>query len=114
MSKKICFLFPNSEYCLDGIRSALGLAVENMFAYGVVMYNELKELYDSRPNEEDPREYHMENMEWLREMEGDILSIPEGNVEKHGMTKTSLEEVGKMLRDMDVIVPYGIMRSSKR
>ena len=53
MSKKVCFMFVNSDYTLDGIRSALGLAVENMYAYGVIMNNELPPLDD----------YNKENIE---------------------------------------------------
>ena len=103
MSKKVCFMFVNSYYTLDGVRSALGLAVENMYAYGVVMNNELPPLDD----------YHKENIEWVRDMEGDVFSTVPANVEKHGLTAITLEEVGQKLREMDIIVPYGIVRSDK-
>lgn len=103
MSKKVCFMFVNSEYTLDGVRSALGLAVENMYAYAVVMNNELPPLDD----------YHKENIEWVRDMEGDVYSTVQANVDNHGLTAITLEEIGKKLREMDVIVPYGIMRSDK-
>jgi len=98
MSKKVCFLFVNKDYTLDGMRSALGLAVENNYAYGVVLKNELPVLDD----------YNRENLEWIRDMEGDILSTVPANVEKNEMTAITLEEVGQKLREMDVIVPYGI------
>ncbi|MFZ5765963.1 MAG: hypothetical protein ACOY4H_10255 [Thermodesulfobacteriota bacterium] len=105
MSKKVCFMYPSREYILDGVRSALGLAVENMYAYGVVINNEIEE--------EQMTEYHKENIDWIRDMEGEIYSIPDGNVEKYGLVKITLEELGQKLREMDVIVPYGIMRSDK-
>lgn len=105
MSKKVCFMYPSSEYILDGVRSALGLAVENMYAYGVVMYNEIDENLMT--------DYHKENIDWIRDMEGEIFSIPDGNVEKYALVKITLEELGQKLRDMDLIVPYGIMRSDK-
>ena len=100
MSKKVCFMLCNSMYTLDGMRSALGLAVENMYAYAVVMYNELPAMSD----------YHKENIEWIRDMEGDVLTTVDANVEKHELTKITLDELGQKLREMDVIVPYGIMR----
>lgn len=103
MSKKVCFMFVNGDYTLDGVRSALGLAVENMYAYAVVMNNELPELSD----------YHKENIEWVRDMEGEVYSTVPANVEKHGLAAITLEEVGQKLREMDIIVPYGIMRSDK-
>lgn len=101
MSKKVSFLLVNSMYSLDGIRSALGLAVENMYAYANIMYNEIPEV----------SEYHKENIEWLRDMESDVFSTVPSNCEKHGLTPITLEEIGKQLRDMDIIVPYGIMRA---
>lgn len=104
MSKKVMFMYPSSEYILDGIRSALGLAVENMYAYGVVINNDLPD---------DLSDYHKENIEWMRDMEGEVYSIPDSNVEKHGLVKITLEELGQKLREMDVIIPYGIMRSDK-
>lgn len=98
MSKKVCFLHVNSDYSLDGIRSALGLAVENMYAYAVIMKNELPAL----------DEYNSENIDWIRDMEGDVYSTVPANVEKNNMTAITLEEVGQKLRDMDIIIPYGI------
>lgn len=103
MSKKVGFLLVNSDYTLDGTRSALGLAVENMYAYAYVMNNEIGEMSD----------YHKENIDWIRDMEGEVYSTVDANVEKHGMVKISLEEIGKQLRECDVIVPFGIMRSDK-
>lgn len=110
MSKKVMFLMPSREYVLDGIRSALGLAVENMYAYGVVMYNDMTDMAE---NEKQMKEYHMENVEWLRDMEGEVYSIPDSNVENFGLTKATIEEIGKQMRDMEYIVPYGILRASK-
>ncbi len=107
---KVMFLMPSREYTLDGIRSALGLAVENMYAYGVVMYNDLK---DMATNEKDMTEYHMENVEWLRDMEGDCYTLPECNAENFGLTQSNIEEIGQKMREMDYIIPYGIMRASK-
>ncbi|MDA8163633.1 MAG: hypothetical protein M0017_01180 [Desulfobacteraceae bacterium] len=100
MSKKVCFLLCNSMYTLDGIRSTLGLSVENQYAYSVIMYNELPELSD----------YNKENIDWIRDMEGDVLSTVDANVERHGMTKITMEELGQKLREMNIIIPYGIMR----
>ena len=103
MSKKIGFLLANKEYTLDGIRSALGLAVENMYAYAYVMNNELTDVSD----------YHKENIDWIRDMEGEVYSTIDANVENNNMTKISLEEIGQQLRDLEIIIPYGIMRSDK-
>ncbi|RPJ83085.1 MAG: hypothetical protein EHJ94_00385 [Deltaproteobacteria bacterium] len=96
--KKVCLMYRHKDYAVDGIRSALGLAVENMYAYGVVLDTEL-ETFD---------ENTQESIEMLRDMEGDIFSTIPANVEKNGLTAITLEELGEKLREMTHIVPYGI------
>ena len=56
--KKVCFMYRHEDYAVDGIRSALGLAVENMYSYGVVMDKEIDKL----------DELNMESLEMLRDM----------------------------------------------
>lgn len=96
--QKVCFMYRNEDYAVDGIRSALGLAVENMYSYGVVMDKEIETL----------DEHAQESIEMLREMEGDIFSTVPANVEKNGFEALTIEELGEKLRDMSIIIPYGI------
>ena len=96
--KKVCFMYRNKDYAVDGMRSALGLAVENMDSYGVVMEAEIDTL----------DEHNLESLEMLRDMEGEIYSTIPANVEKNGLEPIDLEELGEKLRDMDIIVPYGL------
>lgn len=96
--KKVCLMYRHKDYAVDGIRSALGLAVENMYAYGVVMDTEL-EAFD---------ENTQESIEMLRDMEGEIYSTVPANVEKNGLEAITLEELGEKLREMTHIIPYGI------
>ncbi|MFC1831111.1 hypothetical protein ACFL0S_03715 [Thermodesulfobacteriota bacterium] len=95
--KKVCFMYRNKDYAVDGMRSALGLAVENMYSYGVVMDSEMEQL----------DEHNLESLEMLRDMEGDIYSTVPANVDKNGLEPIDIEELGEKLRDMDIIVPYG-------
>jgi hypothetical protein len=95
--KKVCLMYRHEDYAVDGIRSALGLAVENMYAYGVVIGKELPE-FD---------ELTKESIEMLRDMEGDIFSTEQVNVEKNDFTAISIEELGEKLREMTHIIPYG-------
>lgn len=96
--KKVCLMYRHEDYALDGIRSALGLAVENMYAYGVVMDKEIDKL----------DELNMESLEMLRDMEGDVFSTVPANVEKNGFEAIDIEELGEKLREMTHIIPYGI------
>ncbi|MDZ7640510.1 MAG: hypothetical protein U5J62_00545 [Desulfurivibrio sp.] len=97
MSKKICFMYQNPDYIVDGIRSALGLAVENNYSYAVVMGGEMEKL----------DEHNIENIEWIRDMEGEVYSTVPANCEKNELTPITIEELGQKMRDMDFIVPYG-------
>jgi hypothetical protein len=96
--KKVCLMYRHGDYALDGIRSALGLAVENMYAYGVVMDTEMDKL----------DELNQESIEMLRDMEGEVYSTVPANVEKNGFEAITIEELGEKLREMTHIVPYGI------
>ncbi len=91
-------MYRHKDYAVDGIRSALGLAVENMYAYGVVMDNEIPKL----------DELNQESIEMLRDMEGEVFSTVPANVEINGFEPITIEELGEKLREMTHIVPYGI------
>lgn len=96
--KKVCFLYKNKDYSIDGMRSALGLAVENMYAYGVALDHEMDTLDENQ----------QESVEMLRDMEGEIYSTEAVNVDKNSVEAITLEELGEKLREMTNIVPYGI------
>ncbi len=96
---KVCFMFVKTDDeadILDGIRSTLGLSVANHYSYAAILDHELKP-FD---------EYNAENLEWIKDMEGDVLSNVKANVDTNGMTATTIEELGEKLRDMDIVVPF--------
>ncbi|MBU0728271.1 MAG: hypothetical protein KKE17_03285 [Proteobacteria bacterium] len=97
---KVCFLIQPSndeKDVLDAMRSTLGLSVANHYSYGVVLDTELAK-FD---------EYNAENLEWIKDMEGDMFTNVQANADKNGLTYVSIEELGQKLKEMDVIVPYG-------
>lgn len=96
--KKALFMYRHEDYAVDGIRSALGLAVENMYAYGVVLDKEIEKLDD----------HNIESIEMLRDMEGEIFSTIPANCEKNGFESITIEELGEKMREMTHIIPYGI------
>ncbi|NDY41375.1 hypothetical protein G3N55_00725 [Dissulfurirhabdus thermomarina] len=102
-SKKIYILLPNRMYAGDGVRSALGQAVENHYAYPVFMHGEY------------PRfsEYVTENIDWIKDMEGDVLNVGGEPPEGVELTSLTLEELGERLREADVIIPYGLKKQTK-
>ncbi len=96
--KKVCFMYRHKDYTIDGMRSALGLAVENMYAYGAVLGHEMDTLNEDQ----------QEALEMLRDMEGEIYSTETVNCEKNGVESITIEELGEKLREMTNIIPYGI------
>lgn len=101
---KVCFLMKKGEEekdTLDAMRSTLGLSVANHYSFAAVLDHELGKFDD----------YNAENLEWIRDMEGDVYTNVQANVDKNGLTAITLEELGKKLLEMDVIVPYGVKRS---
>ena len=97
--KKACFMIRNKDYAIDGMRSGLGLAVENMYSYGVLVDVEIDKL----------DEENVDRIDMLRDMEGEVFSNVQANCDKNGFEALSIEELGEKLREMDVIVPYGII-----
>ena len=95
---KVCLMYRNKDSAVDGIRSALGLAVENMYAYGVVMDHEMDKM----------DEHNIESIEMLRDMEGEIYSTMPVNCEKNQLEPMTIEELGEKLREMTHVIPYGL------
>lgn len=104
-SLKVYILIANRVYN-DGIRSGLGLAVENHYAYPVIMNGEFPRMTN----------YMADNIAWIADMEGEVFSCgadaPADLPEEVTMTNISLEELGERLREADVIIPYGLPKQS--
>ena len=97
--KKVFFMFRDTndeKNIFDGIRSTLRQSVANNYAFAAVLDKELEPL----------NEYNAENVDWVRDMEGDVYSTVQANVDTNGLTPITLEELGQKLKEMDVIVPY--------
>jgi len=105
---KAHFLIANRIYISDGIRSALGLVVENMYAYAYIFYNKMI----------TKTQYMDENVAWIRDMEGDVYAVVDTMDEetaKHNtegewdLTPITIEELVKKLKEEDaVIICYGL------
>jgi hypothetical protein len=107
-SLKVYILVANRMYN-DGIRSGLGLAVENHYAFPVIMNGEFPSFST----------YMSENIAWVKDMEGQVYSCgapaPDTCVDEEGdklIAELSLEELGEAMRDADFIIPYGLSKQT--
>ncbi|MFN4132138.1 MAG: hypothetical protein ACK4GE_03555 [Caldimicrobium sp.] len=106
MSFKVCFLIPNRIYLSDGIRSALGLAVENMYSYVFVFHQKMPA----------KTEYLEENIAWLRDMEGEVYAVTETmdeetkayNLQEWELAEATLDDVVEKILECDYVVGYGL------
>jgi hypothetical protein len=93
--KKVAFLVQTKDELWEGMRSSLGLVIENNYVTMVVLDQEV-EMTDE----------YKENLEWFVDMEGEYYSNVPANVEKHGFQPITIEELGEKLKEMDYIVPF--------
>jgi hypothetical protein len=93
--KKVAFLLRTKEEQWEGLRSSLGLLIENFDVIMVALDHEV-----------DMTDEYRENLDWFLEMEGSIYSNVQGNVEKYGFQPITIGELGEKLKEIDYIIPF--------
>ncbi len=94
--KKVAVLINDVEKQYEGLRSSLGMLLYNTEMQMFVIDHEIANMDEA----------YEDNMEFLDEMEGRRFSNNRANVEKYGFTYASVEEMGEMLQQADLVIPY--------
>ena len=94
--RKVAVLIKEPEQQYEGLRSSLGMLLYNTEVQMFVLNNEIADM-----NEE-----YQDNMGFLDEMEGERFSNNKSNVEKYGFKYATTEQIGEMLRQADLVIPF--------
>jgi hypothetical protein len=93
--KKVAVLVRQPHRQYEALRTSLGCLLEDhRVTYLVLDY------------EVSLDEAFADNLGFLDEMEGSRFSNHPGNVEKHGFAYLSLTDLGELLRDQDIVIPF--------
>ena len=93
--KKVAILIKDKDRQYEGLRSSLGLLLEN---HAVSMY--------VLRHEVTMTEEYQDNMGFIDEMGGARYSDAPGNVEKHGFKKITLAEIPAKLAEADLVIAF--------
>ena len=93
---KVAVLINDPEQQYEGLRSSLGMLLYNTEVQMFVINQEIANMDEA----------YEDNMGFLDEMEGERFSNNIENVEKYGFTLATIEEMGEMLRQADLVIPF--------
>jgi hypothetical protein len=94
--KKAVVLIKDIEKQYEGLRTSLGLLLEDTEVTMVVLHHEIANMDEA----------YSDNMEFLDEMEGERFSNNSANVEKYGFKYATLSDVAAKLNGADVVIPF--------
>ncbi len=94
--RKVAVLINDTEQQYEGLRSSLGMLLYNTEVQMFVINREIDNMDEA----------YRDNMEFLDEMEGERYSNNTANVAKYGFKYASVEEMGEMLRQADLVIPF--------
>lgn len=95
MGKKVSVLIKDKDRQYEGLRSSLGLLLENHVVSMFVLDHEI-----------DMTEEYSDNMGFIDEMGGARFSNVPANVEKHGFKAVKTEEIPARIRDEEVVIAF--------
>jgi len=97
--KKVAFVVRSPEGIWECTRSGLGLGVENMYA-GVFIIDALIEMGERE-------EAYLENLEMLDELEGEVCTNVQANVDKYKFIRfMSVPDMARRMTEYDLVAAF--------
>ena len=93
--KRVAVLVRQPQRQYEALRSSLGCLLEDHQVTYLVLDHEV-----------ELDEAFSDNLGFLDEMEGRRFSNYPANVERHGFAFLSLADMGELLREMDIVIPF--------
>ena len=94
--KKVAVLIKDVDQQYEGLRTSLGLLLEDAEVQMIVLNNEIGNMDEA---------YH-DNMEFLDEMEGERFSNNLANVDKYGFKYVTMADVAARINESDIVIPF--------
>ena len=94
--KKVAVLIKDVEQQYEGLRTSLGLLLEDAEVQMIVLNNEIGNMDEA---------YH-DNMEFLDEMEGERFSNNPANVDKYGFKYFTIADIAARINESDIVIPF--------
>ena len=94
--KKAAVVIRDPEQQYEGLRTSLGLLLEDTEVQMFVLHHEIANMDEA----------YRDNMEFIDEMEGERFSNNSANVEKYGFKHVTLADVAEKLSTADVVIPF--------
>lgn len=95
MGKKVAVLIRKKTRQYEGLRTSLGLLLENHIVSMFVLNHEI-----------ELTEEYRDNMGFIDELSGARYSNVEDNIKKYGFKPVTLEEIALRLRESQIIIPF--------
>ncbi|MFH1153306.1 MAG: hypothetical protein V1793_05775 [Pseudomonadota bacterium] len=96
MSDTIAVVVRDVDQQYEALRTSLGLLLEMAAVQMFVLNHEIANMDEA----------YSENMEFLDEMEGERYTNNAANAEKYGFKFATTSEIGKMLKQASIVIPF--------
>ena len=93
--KKVAVLIKDPEQQYEGLRTSVGLLLEEIDVQMFVLHHEIATMDEA----------YRDNMEFFDEMKGDRFSNNSANVEKYDFKYVRMADVAAKINESDIIIP---------